>query len=407
MHRKGFLASAAALAASSTLPASAESLPRARVTLGDEAFLQDEWRALNGRSAGVITNQTGVTSRLESIVDAIRRAGRVHLKAIYAPEHGFRGDRPAGSSVATYTDSQSGLPVYSLYGATRHPNAAMLDGVDVLLFDIQDVGSRAYTYISTMAYAMQSAKQFGKEFWVLDRPNPTGGTTIEGPVMEAAFESFIGLYPIAMRHGMTVGELAGMFNERFEIGANLHVVKMRGWDRAMIWPDTGLQWVQTSPNIPEWQTTFVYLCTGLIDNAGVNNGTGFTKPFFLAGTAGIDGNALAARLNGRNLPGVWFRPAAWSPIAGFWNGKELSGVELVVFEPASFQAVRTAVEILVAFRDLFPHALDVKAAALDKDWGTALLRQGLLSGKSATEIVATWSGPVEKFMTAREKYLLY
>jgi uncharacterized protein YbbC (DUF1343 family) len=407
MHRKGFLASAASLAASAALPASAEPLPHARVTLGDEAFLQDEWRDLKGRGVGVITNQTGVTSRLESIVDAIRRAGRVHLKAIYAPEHGFRGDRPAGSSVATYADPQSGLPVYSLYGATRHPNAAMLEGVDVLLFDIQDVGSRAYTYISTMAYAMQSAKQFGKEFWVLDRPNPTGGTIVEGPVMEAALESFIGLYPIAMRHGMTVGELAGMFNERFGIGANLHVVKMRGWDRAKLWPGTGLQWVQTSPNIPEWQTTLVYLCTGLIDNAGVNNGTGFTKPFFLAGTAGIDGNALAARLNGRNLPGVWFRPAAWSPIAGFWNGKELSGVELVVFEPASFQAVRTSVEILVAFRDLFPHALDVKAAALDKDWGTALLRQGLLGGKSASDIIATWSAPVEKFMAAREKYLLY
>ncbi len=407
MHRKEFIASAAALAASSALPASAETLPHARVTLGDEAFLQDEWRALNGRSAGVITNQTGVTSRLESIVDAIRRAGRVHLKAIYAPEHGFRGDRPAGSSVATYTDPQSGLPVYSLYGATRHPSTAMLDGVDVLLFDIQDVGSRAYTYISTMAYAMQSAKQLGKEFWVLDRPNPTGGTTVEGPVMEAAFESFIGLYPIAMRHGMTVGELAGMFNERFGIGANLRVVKMREWDRAMLWPATGLQWVQTSPNIPEWQTTLVYLCTGLIDNAGVNNGTGFTKPFFLAGSAGIDGNALAQRLNSRNLSGVWFRPAAWSPIAGFWSGKELSGVELVVFEPASFQAVRTAVEILVAFRDLFPHALDVKAAALDKDWGTALLRQGLLSGKSAKDIVAAWSAPVDSFMTSREKYLLY
>ena len=407
MHRKGFLASTAALAVTRALPVSAEPLPRARITLGDEAFLRDDWRDLGGRSVGIVTNQTGVTSRLESIVDALRRSAHVRVKAIYAPEHGFRGDRPAGSSVATYTDPQSGLPVYSLYGASRHPSAAMLDGVDVLVFDIQDVGSRAYTYISTMAYAMQSAKQLGKPFWVLDRPNPTGGTMVEGPVMEPAFESFIGLYPIAMRHGMTVGELATMFNDRFGIGADLHVVKMRGWERSMLWPDTGLQWVQTSPNIPEWQTTLVYLCTGLVDNAGINNGTGFTKPFFLAGTAGIDGNALAARLNARNLPGVWFRPAAWSPIAGFWNGKELSGVELVVFDPGSFQSVRTAVEILVAFRDLFPRALDVKAAALDKDWGTASLRQGLLGGKAASDIVAGWSVNVEKFMIAREKYLLY
>ena len=407
MHRKGFLASAAALAASSALPASAEQLPHARVTLGDEVFLQDEWRALNGRAVGVITNQTGVTSRLESIVDAIRHNGKIHLKAIYAPEHGFRGDRPAGSSVATYTDAQSGLPVYSLYGAARHPNAEMLDGVDVLLFDIQDVGSRAYTYISTMAYAMQSAKQFDKEFWVLDRPNPTGGTIVEGPIMEAALESFIGLYPIAMRHGMTVGELAGMFNERFGIGANLHVVKMRGWERSMIWPGTGLQWVQTSPNIPEWQTTFVLLCTGLIDNAGVNNGTGFTKPFFLAGSAGIDGNALAARLNGRNLPGVWFRPAAWSPIAGFWNGKELAGVELVVFEPVTFQAVRTAVEILVAVRDLFPHASTSKPPPSIRTGARHFFAKACSAARAPRTSSAPGAAPVDAFMTSREKYLLY
>jgi len=407
MRRQGFLAAAAAVAASGALRAGAAPLPHARITLGDDAFLTDGWRELAGASVGVIANQTGVTSRLETIVDAIRHQGRVHVKAIYAPEHGFRGDRPAGSSVATYTDPQSGLPVYSLYGANRHPSAAMLEGVDVLLFDIQDVGSRAYTYISTMAYAMQSAKQFGKAFWVLDRPNPVGGTMVEGPVMEPAFESFIGLYPIAMRHGMTVGELAKLFNERFEIGANLKVVKMRGWERSMLWPDTGLQWVQTSPNIPTWETTFVYLCTGLIDNAGINNGTGFTKPFFLAGAADIDGVAFAAHLNARNLPGIWFRPAAWSPIAGFWNGKELSGVELVVFEPSAFAPVRTAVEILAAFRDLFPHALDVKAAALDKDWGTASLREGLLAGKKPGDIVSAWGPSVERFMDLRESYLLY
>ena len=192
----------------------------------------------------------------------------------------------------------------------------MLDGIDVLLFDIQDVGSRAYTYISTMAYAMQSARQFGKEFWVLDRPNPIGGAIVEGPVLEPAHESCVGLYPIPMRHGMTIGELATLFNEHFGIGAKLRVVRMNGWRRATIWPDTGLQWVPTSPNIPTWQTTFVYVGTGLLDSAGVNNGSGFTLPFFLAGGPAIDGTKLAARLNARNLPGVWFRPAAWSPLTG-------------------------------------------------------------------------------------------
>jgi uncharacterized protein YbbC (DUF1343 family) len=407
MRRSHFLGAAAAYAGCQVLPARAEPLPRANVTLGDDVLLHDAWMQLANRTVGIITNQTGVTSGLESIVDALHRRTEVRIKAVFAPEHGFRGDRPAGASVGTYADPQTGLLVYSLYGATRRPSAAMLEGIDVLLFDIQDVGARAYTFVSTMAYAMQGAAANAKEFWVLDRPNPCGGAAVEGPVLEPAFESFIGLYPIAMRHGMTVGELAGLFNDRFGIGAKLHVVKMRGWDRSQIWRDTGLQWVQTSPNVPTWQTCFVLLCTGLIDNAGVNNGTGYSKPFFYAGGAGIEGSRLARTLNARNLPGVWFRPAAWSPFAGFWKDREHSGVELDVFDERRFAAVRTAVEILTAVRDLFPSALHVKAQELDRDWGTDSLRRGLLAGKSASEIVAGWSEGLERFKTMREKYLLY
>ncbi|HEY1656103.1 MAG TPA: DUF1343 domain-containing protein [Candidatus Tumulicola sp.] len=408
MRRRTFLASSAAFAAAGTaLPVRAEPLPRAGIELGDDVFLRSAWRDLGSKRVGVVANQSAVTSNLESIVDAIGRRGKVRLEAIFAPEHGLRGDRTAGSAVASYVDPGSGLPVYSLYGATRRPTAAMLDGVDVLLFDLQDVGSRAYTYISTMAYAMQGAKAAGKEFWVLDRPNPVGGLTVEGPVLETAFESFIGLYPIAMRHGMTVGELARLFNDRFGIGVKLRVIAMNGWRRSMIWPDTGLQWVQTSPNVPDWQTTFVLLCTGLIDNAGLNNGTDFTKPFFLAGTSGVDGERLARTLNARNLPGVWFRPAAWEPIAGFWKGRELTGVELVVFEPRRFLAVRTSVEILVAARRLFPHATVIKPAPLDRDWGTASLREGLTAGARAGAIVAGWDRDVAAFRTVRAKYLLY
>lgn len=407
MRRSHFLGAATALAVTNALPGSAEPLPHSTVALGDDVLLRDEWPQLADRKVGVITNQTGVTSQLESIVDALHKRTNVHVKAVFAPEHGFRGDRAAGASVGSYTDAQTGLPVYSLYGATRRPNAAMLDGIDVLLFDIQDVGDRAYTFVSTMAYAMQGAKEFGKEFWVLDRPNPVGGAIVEGPVLDPAFASFIGLYPIAMRHGMTVGELATLFNDRFGIKSKLRVIKMRGWDRSAIWPDTGLQWVQTSPNVPTWQTCFVLLCTGLIDNAGVNNGTGYSKPFFYAGGADIDGYRLARTLNGRNLPGVWFRPAVWSPFSGFWKDRELSGVELDVFDERRFAAVPTAVEILTAVRDLFPSALHVKAQELDRDWGTDTLRRGLVEGKRAGEIVDGWSAGLERFKTMRETYLLY
>jgi uncharacterized protein YbbC (DUF1343 family) len=407
MLRSRFLAGVS-LALAATARAKAEPLPPARIVLGDDVFLSSGWRDLDDRTVGIIANQSGVTSRLESIVDAIRRHGSIRVKAVYAPEHGFRGDRNAGASVGSYIDRETHLPVYSLYGASRHPSAAMLDGVDVLLFDIQDVGSRAYTYISTMAYAMQSARQFGKEFWVLDRPNPIGGAIVEGPVLEPAYESFIGLYSIPMRHGMTVGELATLFNERFGIGAKLRVVRMEGWRRSMIWPDTGLQWVQTSPNIPDWQTTIVYVGTGLLDSFGVNNGSGYTKPFFLAGTAGIDGARLAARLNARNLPGVWFRPAAWSPYVGFWHDRELTGVELIVFDPRGFYAVRTAVEILTAIRDLFPHAIAIESVnGLDRDWGTDSVRTSLLAGASAESILAQLEPAVEAFDSLRHRYLLY
>jgi uncharacterized protein YbbC (DUF1343 family) len=406
--RRRFLGASAAFAAAATARLRAEAPPPARIELGDEVFLRSEWRALDGRAVGVIANQSGVTSHLESIVDAIRRHGEIHIKAIYGPEHGFRGDRGAGASVTSYVDSQTQLPVYSLYGASRHPSAAMLEGVDVLLFDIQDVGSRAYTFISTMAYAMQSAREFDKEFWVLDRPNPIGGAIVEGPVLEPEYESFIGLYPIPMRHGMTVGELAALFNDHFGIGARLRVVRMNGWHRSTLWPDTGLQWVPTSPNIPTWQTTFVYVGTGLLDSAGINNGSGFTLPFFLAGTAGIDGAKLAAKLNARNLPGVWFRPAAWSPLTGFWEGHELTGVQLVVFDFRRFYAVRTAVEIAVAVRELFPHAIVIKSPnELAHDWGTDAFREGLLAGKSAEAIVEQWAGATEEFSVLRRRYLLY
>jgi uncharacterized protein YbbC (DUF1343 family) len=408
MIRRGqFLAGVAAIGAASTVPAFGQPPPRANIELGDEVFLREAWRELDGRTVGVITNQSGVTSRLESVVDAIIHHGQIRIKAVFGPEHGFRGDRGAGASVGSYIDPQTKLPVYSLYGASRHPSAGMLEDIDVLLFDIQDVGSRAYTYISTMAYAMQGAKELGKEFWVLDRPNPIG-SAVEGPVLEPGYESFIGLYPIPMRHGMTVGELAGLFNDHFGIGAKLRVVAMKGWRNSMIWPDSGLQWVMTSPNIPEWQTTFVYVSTGLIDSAGINNGSGFTKPFFLAGMVGVNGSKLASYLNARDLPGVWFRPAAWTPYTGFWKDHELTGVELMVFDPRRFVAIRTAVEILVAVRDLFPHVLDTgDVSGIDRDWGTDSIRQGLLSGKSADEILAQWTPGTERFEALRTKYLLY
>lgn len=409
MKRRDFVAASSAAAAllGAGNPATA-AFPHADVVLGDEVFLRETWRELEGRTIGIVTNQTGVTSQLESIVDAVRRNPQIRLKALFAPEHGLRGDRPAGSYVASYADNVTGLPVYSLYGPTRRPSEAMLSGIDVLLFDIQDIGARDYTFASTMAYVMEAAAQHGKDFWVLDRPNPIGGTIVEGPVLEPQFKSFIGLYPIALRHGMTIGELAQMFNDAFDIKAKLRVIPMHGWRRTMVWPDTGLAWVLTSPNIPTWATTFFYLCTGPAGTAGINNGTGTAKPFAYAGAYQMSAYRYADALNGSDLPGVHFRPAAWSPFAGFWADKTLTGVELVMYDPHTFLPVRTAVELLVAARKVAPSVVSFKnQREIDIVWGTDSLRTGLLEGKTGDEITSEWVSSIVRFKSLRSKYLLY
>ncbi|MFN2460067.1 MAG: DUF1343 domain-containing protein [Candidatus Velthaea sp.] len=377
------------------------------VILGDDAFLSKEWRDLHSRCIGIVTNRSGVTSAVENFVDAVRRNPAICVKALFAPEHGLRGDREAGKYVESYIDAKTGLPVYSLYGATRHPSAAMLAGIDVLVFDIQDVGARPYTYVSTMAYVMETAKTYGKEFWVLDRPNPIGGTLVEGPVLDPRFKSFVGLYPIPERHGMTVGELARLFNNRFAIGANVRVIPMNGWRRDMVWAETGLPWTPTSPNIPYAKTTLVYLATGLIDEAGINNGVGSDKPFERAGVFGMNAEAYAATLNARNIPGVHFTPATWTPTAGFWKDKVLSGVEIDVDDPHAFPSVRTAVELMCAARSLGRYIRIHTVRTMDIDWGTDTVRTELLNGASPDAIVAAWQPQLAAFKTLRANYLLY
>ncbi len=382
-------------------------LPPAKIDLGDDVFLRETWHDLRGRTVGLVTNQTGVTAQLESTADAIRRNPAIALRALYAPEHGLRGDRPAGAYVPSYVDPRSGLPVYSLYGPTRKPTPAMLAGVDVLLFDIQDLGYGAYTFISTMAYVMQAAKENGKEVWILDRPNPVGGELVEGPVTEPQFATFVRLYPIAMRYGMTVGELAQLFNDEFKIGAELRVVPMRGWKRSMFWGDTGLQWVQTSPNVPHWMTAVVIPATGLIAGMGINNGTDYSRPFELAGAYGIDAQRFADYLNARPIPGVHFTPTQWSPFAGFWKDKELSGAGLDVFDPRAFPSVRTAVELLCAMRAISPQTIVREGGTTDRDWGTDSVRLGVNAGDPVDAIVRRWDPRLNAFKAQRLKYLLY
>ncbi|MBP2664954.1 MAG: hypothetical protein H6Q71_2902 [Firmicutes bacterium] len=270
----------------------------------------------SGKRVGLITNATGMNSQFQSSIDVL--AAKTKLVALFSPEHGIRGAVPAGirgavpagDKVGSQKDSKTGLPVFSLYGATKKPTPEMLENLDVIAFDIQDVGARAYTYIYTMAYAMQAAKENGKTFVVFDRPNPIGGVEVEGGITKPGFESFIGMYPIPIRHGMTVGELAKLFNKEFGIGCDLTVIDMTNWHREMYFNDTGLPWVMTSPNIPTPDTALVYPGTGIFGGTNISEGVGTTRPFDFVGAPWLDAESLANQMNAMKLPGVIFRHEA-------------------------------------------------------------------------------------------------
>ena len=411
MRRSAFVAAgAAALALPRLTPAAAAapSAAKANVVLGDDVLVRDAWRELHGRTVGIVTNPSGVLSSGEPLADALHRNGQVTIKALFGPEHGIRGLAGAGENVGSALDEKTGLPVHSLYGPTRHPTAQMLDGIDVLLFDLQDVGARPYTYVSTMAYVMESAAKYGKDVWILDRPNPIGGVHLDGPVLDPKFKSFIGLYPVPERHGMTVGELARLFNDRFGIGCSLRVIPMQGWQREMLWADTGLRWIPTSPNIPYARTTLVYLATGLVDEGGVNNGVGTDRPFEYAGGADYDAAAFRDALAARKIPGVEFEPADWVPARGFWAGKTLHGVAINLTDPHAFPSVRTAIELLAAARAQGKYRIAAgHEPIMDRNWGTDAVRLALGSGSSPDAIVAAWQPHLAAFKSLRAKYLLY
>ncbi|WP_412059775.1 exo-beta-N-acetylmuramidase NamZ domain-containing protein [Metabacillus idriensis] len=379
-----------------------------KVTPGVEVLLKDQKELLKGKKVGLITNPTGIDSGLNSIVDLLNEDPEIELTALYGPEHGVRGDAQAGSSVEFYIDEKTGLPVYSLYGKTKKPTPEMLANVDVLVFDIQDVGTRYYTYIYTMAYAMEAAKENNIPFIVLDRPNPQGGLSVDGPVLEPEFSSFVGLYPIPLKHGMTVGELASFFNKEFEIGADLTVVKMNGWKRSMNFDETGLPFVLASPNMPTVSTTFVYPATGLIEGTNVSEGRGTTKPFELIGAPYINSTDLAEKLNSLSLPGIKFRAASFTPTFSKHAGKLSHGVEIYVTDREEFEAVPTGLHIIKTIHDMYPDDFQFLAAnnfslLIGNDW----VRTMILEGASVADIMNKYQDEQDEFKMVRKEYLIY
>ncbi|MFA1710391.1 exo-beta-N-acetylmuramidase NamZ domain-containing protein [Peribacillus frigoritolerans] len=379
-----------------------------KVSPGIEVLLKDEKNVLRGKKVGLITNPTGIDSKLTSIVDLLHDDPDINLTALFGPEHGVRGDAQAGASVEYYIDEKTGLPVYSLYGKTKKPTPEMLKDVEVLVFDIQDVGTRYYTYIYTMAYAMEAAKENDIPFIVLDRPNPQGGESVDGPVLEPEFSSFVGLYPIPLKHGMTVGELATLFNKEFKIGADLKVIKMKGWKRDMDYDDTGLPFVLPSPNMPTVSTTFVYSATGLIEGTNVSEGRGTTKPFELIGAPYINSDELAGKLNALRLPGVKFRAASFTPTFSKHAGKLSHGVEVYITDREEFKAVPTGLHIIKTIQDLYPGDFEFLAANnFNLLIGNGWIMSRIKEGSSVNEIMKEYQVKQDAFKKVRKNYLLY
>jgi len=380
------------------IPASA-----AQTLTGIDVLEAQGFAPLAGKRVGLITNQTGIDRNRRSTIDLLAHAPGVKLVALFSPEHGIRGTFDA--RVSSTTDEATGLPVYSLYGETERPTDAMLAGLDALVFDIQDAGVRFYTYITTMGYAMEGAAAHHVAFYVLDRPDPLGGERIEGPMLDHDRTNFVGYFPMPVRMAMTLGEMAQMFNAEKKIGCDLHVIRMQNWRRQMWFSDTGLPWVNPSPNLHSPEEGILYPGLEILQAGGVSVGRGTARPFELLGAPWIRGEELAAYLNRRAIPGVRFEPEKFTPDSGLYKGELCEGVRMVLTDRNALQVMRMGIEIASALGKLYPGKFDT--AKMIELVGNAATTKRLVDGEDPAAIVATWTMELEAFRKVRTKYLLY
>lgn len=392
----------------------------APVLTGADNLVHQNFAPLRGKRVGLITNQTSRVAGTH-LADLLHRSRDVELAAIFAPEHGFRGDVEAGAHVKDNHDAKTGAVVYSLHGKTKSPTPAMLNNIDTLVFDIQDAGVRFYTYASTMGLAMQAAARNNKRFVVLDRPNALGGTYVSGFIAEPAHFSFVGMYPIPVAHGLTLGELAQMIKGEAMLhgleNLDLQVIPMTGWHRDMALPATALPWTKPSPNIVDFETMHVYPGTAFLEGTYVSEGRGTRRPFTQIGAPWVDANALSNDLQDRALPGVKFAPIHFTPrrIAGMaenpkHKAKRVGGVRVEVTDPVNYQPVETGIHILAALqtqaqskrRRLFKSSNFIELLA-----GTKRLRKAISAKTPAADIIASWADEIAAFKRARARYLLY
>ena len=389
-----------------------------RVRSGLEVLAVQGYKSLWGQRIGLVTNPTGVLPDLTSAIEALHQASGVKLKALFGPEHGVRGDAAAGAAVGSGRDPQTGLPVFSLYGPTKVPTAAMLSGLDVLVFDIQDIGSRSYTYLSTLGCLLEGASLHKIPVVVLDRPNPLGLLRVEGGPVRPGFFSFVGKYPVAYLHGMTLGELGKMIVRQGWLPggrtADLTVIACENLRRDMVTWDAfgGLPWVPTSPHVPHPETSYFYAATGITGELStLSIGVGYPLPFELAGAPDMGAAAFTRELERRNLPGYAFRPASWVPYYGAYHGRTCGGAQIYVTDPLRAPLTRLNFEILDVMRKLQPRRsffTDSDSTRLfDLDCGTDRVRKAFQAGASAVDLNALFQEGAAAFAQARKPYLLY
>jgi len=397
-------------------PPAASVSASAPVRPGLDQFVANPPEWARGKRIGLITNVAGIDSRGRNNIDLLAADTRIRLTALFAFEHGLRGDAPAGQPILSGTDTKTGLPVYSLYGDVREPTAEMLRDVDVLMYDVQDVGARPYTRVSTMALSMKAAAAKGIPFAVLDRPNPIGGTIVEGPVLDPAFASFVGMYPTPLRHGMTVGELARLYNTRFGIGATLHVVPVEGWRRDMTLDMTGLRYIPPSPNLRRLEAAVLYPGTVLLEGTNLSEGRGTAMPFEQTGAPWLRPDDVIREMNALALPGVRYE-AVSIPVAADgrrFPNSTIPGVRLIVTDRASYRAVRTAMLLIDTIHRLYPNEFDWAGSnqrepgmrTVDRLAGTDRFRMAVDAG-TLRPLLEEWDRQADAFRAVREPFLLY
>src|SRR3989441_4684764 len=389
--------------------------PAMRVRLGSERLLDSS--ALDGRRVGIVCNPASVDGELRHIADRLAAHPRARLAAIFGPQHGFRSDVQDNMIETPHGEDEiRRVPVYSLYSDTREPTAAMLKGLEALVIDLQDVGVRIYTYIYTMANCLRAARRHGLPVIVCDRPNPIGGHDVEGALLVEGFESFVGQFPIPMRHGMTIGEIARLFNEEFGIGAQVEVVKMEGWRRGSYWDGTDLPWVMPSPNMPTLDSAIVYPGTVLFEGTMLSEGRGTTRPFELLGAPWIDAERFASAMNALGLPGVYFRPAVFEPTFHKHARQPCGGCQIHVLDRDAFRPVLTGVALIDMFRRFDPakfawrqppYEYEHDRVPFDIMSGSDELRRQIEGEVPVTEIAEGWREHEKAFEQLRQPYLIY